>query len=157
MSRGNSIIISAHPKGVFKEGIISGTPKPGTVMQVSAAVEPINGRFTWVVYNAAADGDRRLITVLLPDELQGKLMTDAYVTGSRCFLYCPVAGEELNMLVEDVAGTGDDFAIGDMMMVDDGTGKLLAESSPQAEPFTCMETITDPTADHLMHTMFTGA
>ena len=158
MSKGNNIIVTSPERGVRLEGIISGTDKPGTVMQMVAATEPIGGRFTWAKASAgmAADGDQRLIAVLLPDVLQGKTAGDAYVTGSRCFLYCPLPGETLNMLVEDVGGTGDDFAIGDLLEVDNGTGKLLATTSGESEPFVCLETVTNPLADHLMWCMFTG-
>lgn len=157
MAKGNKIIVNPDPRGIFKECIISGTPKPGTVMQVKAATEPIGGCYTWEVFNAAADGDQRLIAVLLENELLGALPTDAYADGDRGFLYCPLPGDELNMLLLDVAGTGDDFAIGDLLMVDDGTGKLVATTGdPESESFICMETVTDPTADHLTRCMFTG-
>lgn len=153
----NKILLSADPKGRFVEGIISGTPKPGTCMQIKAATEPVNGRFTWEVYNRASDGDRYLVAVLLEDSLQGKTVSDAYVTGTYGRLYCPVPGDELNMLLQDVAGTGDDHAIGDLLIIDDGTGKLIATTGgPEAEPFIVAETKTDPTADHLTHCIFTG-
>ena len=73
-------------------------------------------------------------------------------------LYYPQMGEEFNMLVEDVGGTGDDFFIGEEMMVDNGTGKLMtADDNAEAHPFTCLETITNPTADHYMHVRFNGS
>lgn len=161
MALGNEIVVTAEPRGQFLEGIVSGTPKPGTVMQVVAATEPQSGRFTWQVYNAAADGNQRLIAVLLPDVLQGKIATTAYTTGQRCFLYCPLPGELLNMLYTDTdTGTSDAFAIGDIMIVDDGTGKLIdTTGTPESEPFLCMETWADPTAaaaDVLLLSMFTG-
>jgi len=157
MALGNEIIVTAEPGGVFKEGPISGTPKPGTVMQIKAATAKVNGNFTWEVYNKASDGVNALIAVLLPDTLRGKVATAAYANGDHGFLYCPIPGEELNMLVADVSGTGDDHAIGDTMMVDDGTGKLVAASSADAEPFQLLEAATDPTADALMHAIFTGS
>ncbi len=166
MAWGNEIIVSGEPKGVFKEGYVTGTPKPGTVMEIdwSEAIGD-GGRFTWEPYGVTgadgirgvgADGNRRIISVLLPDKLRGKTATQAYVTGSRCFMYVPVAGEELNMLIEDVGGTGDDLRVGDIMMVDDGTGKLLETSSPESEPFICLEDVTNPLADFLMHCLYTG-
>lgn len=158
MAKGNEIIVSMEPRGVFHEGYVSGTPKPGTVMQIQAGTAMDGtGRFTWEVYNAAADGDQRLIAVLLHDKLQGKLATDAYATGDRCRLYCPLPGEELNMLVADVSGTGDDHTVGEILMVDDGTGKLVATTgTPESEPFICLEATTDPTADALLWCIFTG-
>lgn len=167
MAKGNEILISAGYVGRRLEGIIAGTPKPGTCMALkNVALQ--SGRATWEPFGTtaassnngvAADGDQRLIAVLLPDELQGKAATVAYVTGSRCFLYCPLPGDELNMLFENQSGTGDDtdFVIGDLFMVDDGTGKLLVvDSDAQSEPFAAMETMSDVTADILVHTVFTG-
>jgi hypothetical protein len=161
MAKGNEIIVSAEPCGRFLEGIVYGTPKPGTVMQLKAATEPVGGRFTWEVANYDADGDQRLVAVLLPDQLQGKTATDAYVSGERCFLYCPLPGDELNMLVTDInTGTSDTFAIGDLLMVDDGTGKLVdTTGTPESESFLCLETYADPTStqtDFLLHCMYTG-
>jgi hypothetical protein len=126
-------------------------------MQIKAATEPINGRFTYEPYNADADGNQRLVAILLPDALQGKTYADAYVTGSRCFMYVPIAGEEFNMRVLDIAGTGDDFAIGDLLIINDGDGLLIdTTGSPESEPFICLETVDNPTADHLMWCQYTG-
>jgi hypothetical protein len=150
MSRGNSIIISSNPGGTFIEGIIGAglTPKPGTIMQMQLATALVGGRFTFELYNADADGDQRTIFVLLEDDLQGKLMTTAYAAGDRCKLYVPKAGEELNVLLVDVVGTGDDHTIGELLIVDDSTGKLIATTgTPESEPFQLLETITDPEAD----------
>ncbi len=156
MARGNDIVLPVEPRGVFLEGLISGTPKPGTIVQIKNTAL-VNGRPTFEAFNRAADGDRGIIAVLDADRLQGKLATDAYADGDRCFVYCPVAGEELNVLKLDVAGTGDDFTIGQYLIVDDGTGKVLGTTgSPQSEPFVAMEAITDPTADQLVHVMYTG-
>lgn len=159
--KGNEIIVSAEPGGRFLEGIVSGTPKPGTCMQITAATEPVGGRHTWEVYNTSADGEQRLVAILLPDVLQGKTYSDAYVSGDRCFLYCPQAGDELNMLVTDInTGTTDTFAIADLLMIDDGTGKLVdTTGTPEMESFICLETYSDPTStqtDFWLHCMYTG-
>lgn len=160
MAKGNEILLTTPPKGNFLEGIIDGTPKPGVVMQIKAAVEPVNGRHTWQVWDRAGDGYPGLIAVLLPDHLQGKLATDAYTSGSRCFLYFPIPGDELNMIIADISGTADDYAIGDILQVIDGNGKLEDAIAGTAQylskPFVLLETVTDPTADYLAHVMFTG-
>lgn len=165
MAKGSEIIVSADPKGKFSECIISGTPKPGTIM-AKKTTDTVGGRFTYEPAGTtaasgsrgmSADGDRIPIAVLLPDHLQGKLATDAYADGDRGFLYFPTPGEDLNVLKMDVAGTGDDLAIGDKLIVDDGTGKvLLSAGSPESEPFECNETVTDPTADQLIWVTYTG-
>lgn len=152
---GPGIIVSAEPQGRFEECIVSGTPKPGTVMEVKAATERVSGKWTYQAFSGSS-GAKQEIAVLLPDHLQGKLATDAYVTLTRGFLYFPLPGELLNMLMADVAGTGDDHAIGDLLMVQTATGKLIVDSSGASKPFKCMETVTDPTADALTLCMATG-
>lgn len=178
MAKGNKIVISSDPRGRFIEGFLSHTdsttPKPGTCMEIDTGVEPVGGRFTWEPFGVtaassnqgvAADGDQRLIAVLLPDTLQGVAADTAYSAATsgpsgngsvRIFMYIPLPGDELNMIVEDVGGTGDDIAIGNILEVDDGTGKLILSTSGESEPFIALETITNPTADTLLWTMFTG-
>ena len=155
-----TIVLSAAPTGRFLEGIVDGTPKPGTIMQLKAATEPVNGRHTWEVYNRDADGNRPQgpIAVLLEDALQGKTVDDAFADGDLCRLYCPIPGDELLCLVAAPGtGTGDALAIGALLMVDDGTGILIATSSPECEPFVNMETVADlVAAGSLVHVMFTG-
>ena len=52
MPLGNKILISPEPKGVFLEGAkITGTPKPGVMMQIDVSESEIGGRFVWEVYN----------------------------------------------------------------------------------------------------------
>jgi hypothetical protein len=158
MKGAGAIIISAQPRGVFHEGYVVGTPKPGTLMQIVAGTAMDDtGRFNWEPFNADADGDQRLVAVLLDDILQGKLYSDAYATGDRVRLYCPLPGEELNVLKGDVAGTGDDFTVGQLLIINDGDGKVIATTgTPESEPFICLEAITDPTADQLVWVMCTG-
>lgn len=164
MAKGNNIIVTANPMGVFMECTVVGTPKPGTIMTPVPGTAPVNGRFSYepagttATVFMSADGDRIPIAVLLPDQLQGKIATDAYVTGTRGFLYFPEPGDEINVLfMDDGSGTSDDLAIGDLLIVDDGTGKLIKTTgSPQSEPFTCLEAVTDPTADQLVWAMYNG-
>lgn len=160
MARGNEIIVSANPRGVFHEGRIAvgATPKPGTIMQIqtSAGIGG-DGRFTWELYNRAADGDRPFgpLAILLHDSLRGKTSTDAYAAGDRCFLYTPVAGEEFNLLFLDVAGTADDHVFGEIVGPDDGTGKMVAVTG-ETEPFMLLEALTDIVSDTLGHCIYSG-
>jgi len=165
--RGNQILVSDNPRGRRIEGVISGTPKPGTVVQLvrGTAVDG-NGRHTWEPFGTtaassdegvAADGDKRIIAVLLEDTLQGQTYNDAYVSGDRCFIYFPIMGEELNMIVENQSGTADSWGVGDLLQVDDGTGKLLAtDSNPESEPFQLLEAVSALTADAHCWVMYTG-
>lgn len=157
MSSHNKIVLSGQPMGRFLEGIVSGTPKPGQMLQIKAATEPVGGRHTWEVFNGAADGEQTLVAILCENDFLGKGPTDAYADGERCKLYCPIPGDELQVLLENIAGTGDYFAIGDKLMVNDGTGKFIATTgSPESEPFIVLETVAAITADTLCHVIFTG-
>ncbi len=160
MAKGNEIIVSAEPKGHFEECVISGTPKPGTVMELVPATSPQGGRFTYRACTRA-DGAKGPIAVLLPDSLQGKLATDAYTNASRGFLYWPIAGEELNMLLRYQPGTGtastDD--IGELLEVDGASGMLQADTGVAAvsTPFMILENIDAAfTADRLTFVKYLG-
>lgn len=175
MSLGNKIIVSDRPQGIKFEGILSSSnstaPKPGVVMEITRTISPVGGAFTWDVFGAdaassdngvAADGDRRMIAILLPDYLQGQASGTAYVASTatvktRIFMYFPIMGEQLNMIFRNISGTGadQDIAIGDILSVDDGTGKLIV-SAGQSESFMALEAQTDVVVDVLTHMMYTG-
>lgn len=158
MATGNKILIESEPKGKFVEGYITGTPKPGILCQIDVSEAKVGGRFTYEPYAPGTDGIKSgPIFILLEDSLQGKTMDTAYATGDRCFLYVPQPGDELNVLLQDVSGTGDDHAVGDLLIPDTGTGKFIATTgSPEIEPFQVLEAVTDPTADTLVHAIYTG-
>lgn len=162
MARGNCIIVSANPRGVFNEGFIAAgeTPKPGQILQIQAATALRGGRHTFEIYNADADGGRPKGPwyILREDSFRGRTVTDAYAAGDRCFLYTPLPGEELNLLVANIAGTADDHSVGEMLIVDDTTGKMIATTgSPETEVAQLLEAITDPVADTLAWCIWTGA
>lgn len=155
-ARGKKVIISSVPQGKMLEGIISGTPKPGTCLEIMTPFYQ-GGKHLYRVYQPGTDGERRCVYVLLEDDLQGFGLDVAYETLKRCFVYVPIAGEELNMLCSDVSGTGDDHTALETMIIDTGTGKLIATTgSPESEPFQLLVTITDPTADFYAPCMYTG-
>lgn len=160
MARGSKIIVTDNPRGVFKEGIIASgqTPKPGTILQKTSA-SLVGGRHTWTAYSRDADGNHPAgaLAVLLEDSKQGKTATEAYAAGDRCQLYCPLPGEELNLLFGNASGTADDIAVNDLMIVDSGTGKIIKTAgSPESEPAQALEAIDDPTADQLLWCEWTG-
>lgn len=165
--KGSRIIIASNMRGVVESCYINGTPQPGTVMELDAAVEPVGNLFTWQPYGTTAasggngvtnDGDRKVIAVLLEKDDEGLSYDDAYADGDMGRVYFPVMGEELNMLVENQPGTADSFAIGDELMVDDGTGKLLAcDNNAENHPFTCRETLSALTADAWVRCQYNGS
>jgi hypothetical protein len=150
--RGNKIIVSSEPQGQLVEGIIGAglTPKPGTIMQIDASIALNNGRHTWVLFNADADGGmpKGPYILLKEDDLRGKTYDDAYAASDRAFGIIPHRGDEYNVRLLDVAGTGDDHTKGEILIVDDTTGKFIATTgSPEEEVAILLETITDPVAD----------
>lgn len=168
--KGTRIQVS-HPggaaKGILLEGLIVGTPKPGTVMEMLATAAVGNNFFSWSPYGTtaasggnwvSADGDRKLIAILLENSKEGKTYNDAYVSGDHGYIYIPQAGEEFNMILENQSGTGDTFTLGQELMVDDGTGKLMAcDSDAESQPFHIMEAVTTAlTADAHNWVMFRG-
>lgn len=155
MARGNKIIVSADPQGTFMEGTVSGTPKPGTLMEIVPATALTRGGRPTFRAKSLTAGSKGPVFVLLEDDLQGFSRDTAYVSGKPCRIYAPIAGEELNLIVASVAGTADDIAIGDLMGID-ANGKLHANSSYTSAPFAAMEVITDPTADYWLWVQYLG-
>lgn len=155
-ARGNKVLLSAWPQGKYLEGTVYGTPKPGVVMSIKTPFYE-GGWHLWEPWSYSS-GHRRLIAILLEDELQGKTFDDAYVTGTRGFFYVPMAGEEFNMWIADLAGTGanNTHAAGEQLMVQTVTGKLIVESAPESEPFTLLAAVTTTTADLLAPVVYTG-
>lgn len=171
----NAVIVTAEPQGIFKEGLISGTPKPGVVVEIKSIS---SGVITWEAAGTtaanstfsgmAADGNRIPIAILLSSfdhetALNGGGKNDAttaYADGESCAVYYPQMGEEFNMWVQDISGTGSDqdFVIGlSKLMVDDGTGKLcMSSGTPESEPFIILETKADLAADYLSRVLYTG-
>jgi hypothetical protein len=158
MAHGNTIIVSAFPQGKFLEGIVEGALYPGTLLQIKAATARVSGRYTFqALAPSGGDGKPAPIMVLTEDRMQGKLMTDVYTTLTRGFAYSPIAGEELNVLAGETAGTGNTFTIGDYLMCNATAGYLIPNSSGAAVPFQALETVTQVAASYLLHVMYTGA
>lgn len=157
MSTSDQIVLSAAPGGRFLEGLVATgtTPVPGIMMMLEAAVEPIGGKHFWTPFTDA-DGATGLVAILLPCRHRGLDKTGAYVAEEQCYLYCPIPGDEINVLLQNQGGTADAFAIGDKLMVDSGTGKFLASVYNEAEPFIVAETLAALTADTHCHAFFTG-
>ena len=153
MAKGNSIIVTPEPKGRFSEGTISGTPMPGTCMEIVPSTAAVGERFSFRA-RSSTDGTQGPIIILLEDALQGKTRLDAYASGDRGFLYYPANGEEFNMAIRDQPGTGTANLqnIGDLLVVDGASGMLQAAGSALSAPFTLLERGTvDETATYHRH------
>ena|ERR1044072_2882001 len=156
MARGNETIVSSQPNGKRTEGIVKvgETHYPGMVVQRDPTVALVQGRHTYKLYAPGADGENPVGAIwVVTNEMNamvGKLQTDSYAAGERMSLYSPQPGDELNMLVKNLSGTADDHTAGEKMMIDTGTGMLVATTgTPENEPFQLLEDITDPTTDTL--------
>jgi hypothetical protein len=116
-------------------------------MEVAPATAPVAGRHTWRFQQPTNDTDVRATFILLEDDMQGKIFSDAYVSGKRGFLYAPLPGEEMNIAVRDIAGTGDVHTIGDRFLPGhvDGLFIVTAVTTVQAT-FLALETVAAPTA-----------
>jgi hypothetical protein len=157
MARGSKVLLAAQPKGVFLEGIISGTPYPGTLITVSPGVAIIEGRHTWIAGWSGSNADPRLTCIILEDDFQGfvgwnpvtGVIGPAYVTGTRFRAYCPLPGEEMNICVAGQPGTGSTnaFTIGERLIFQASNGQAIVEATSSVKAnFMCMEHI-DEVAD----------
>jgi hypothetical protein len=150
---GNKIVVAAEPQGRFVDGIVSGALYPGMAVEIYSGVEPINGRFTYRVCTPGTNGYPSAVAVLCEDELQGVAATVAYTTGYYCRVYYPLFGEEINCLVKNIAGTGDTHAIGDLFMIENASGLLIASTAAAVgtrAPYKLIETSAALTADKLL-------
>lgn len=175
---GTRIVVSSAPKGMFMEVVISGTPKPGTLMQFQIGTAFDGGnRPTYEVYNPGGDGFPQGVAVLTEEGPHANLGRDfdrAFTSGDRGMLYFPIPGDELNLRRSDITGTGspgEDISVGEKLMAISGTGFVSPvavglANSPAYKPFRAMEAITDPglepggvdvEASHaLVHVLFEG-
>ena len=152
------IIITSDPQGRVLEGYVYGTPKPGTLMQIRAAAS-ISGdkKLTFEVYTPGTNGEQRPVMVLLNEWLLGQDVDTAFVSGAPCRVYCPEVGDIIQVLFGNAVGTGDDIAVGDLLIPVSGSGKVIkTASTPEMEPFQALEDIVDPTADQLLAALYTG-
>jgi hypothetical protein len=159
MARGSKIVVNADAKGAYEWGYVTTAEKPGTILQIDPSTALKHGKHTWVVYNRDADGNRPKgpFAVLDFDPYQGRTADTAYAAGDFAKMYIPLPGDELNLLFGNVSGTADDIALGDLLIVVDGTGKVIETTgSPETEVAVALEAISDPVADQLLWCRWTG-
>jgi len=147
--KGSKVLITEEPRGRIKAGIVSGALLPGTIVQKTAVAADGNGLHTWGVYDRAADGERPAgAYAILLERGEGYTYATAYTTGDHCEVYIPLSGDEVNVLWSaSGTGTGDSVAVGDLAIVEDGTGLLIdTTGTPESEPFASCEVVTDVVA-----------
>jgi hypothetical protein len=153
--KGQQIVISAIPQGKFLEGTITDTSYPGMAMEVVPATTPIGGRFSYRHASRAA-GTKGPVFILLEDDNQGGISTQQYQAGKRCRLYAPVMGEDLNLCLGEVSGTGTQHVTqGDLLEVDTD-GRWMENSSGASAPFQVNETLTNQTFGSLVWCTYLG-
>ena len=155
-----TILLSASPVGRFLEGQLTAGAsglKPGHAMQIDVSEDEIGGRLCWEAYDGTS-GHRKLIAILLENEMIGKTCEDAIDADQKIRMYCPIPGDELLVRVSAAGtGTGDAQAIGDKLILATGGTFIATTGAPEAEPFEVMEEIDDVTAaGDLVHVIFTG-
>jgi hypothetical protein len=161
--RGNEIVVSTERRGVDTEGYVGAglTFYPGMCVERDPTVALKSGRHTYKYYTPGADGGRPkgpfwIVTNTL-GAMFGKTCLDSIAAGERVSLYSPVAGEEINLLLADIAGTADDHAAGEVLICKSGTGKFIATTgTPDTKPAMLLETVTDPTTDTLAWCVWSG-
>lgn len=162
MARGNCILVTFDADAQRDEGIVATgeTIYPGMVVQKKLSSGLTGGRQTFEIYNADADGGRPkggAFYIVLEDGYQGRTVSDPYTAGERIFVAALRAGMEFNGLLLNIAGTADDHTVGEVLIVDDTTGKFIATTgTPETEVAVLKETVTDPTADTLAWMEWTG-
>lgn len=156
--KGSMILVTPNPGGRFIEGRVkaSTTVYPGTHLQISSYDE-VSGRPEFTLWDGTADGERDIDYVALDDPLQGRIHSTAYSGGENVRVYCPEQGDELNMALQDVAGTADAHTAGEKLIVDKGTGELIATTgTPESEPWRLLEDVAAPTARTWAWCRYTG-
>lgn len=162
MARTNRIIITPD-KGYWFEGIVKTgeTFSPGMVVQIDPTVSLIGGHHTCKMFSRDADGDRPQgpHIIVCEDIHNGRTTSDTYAAGERFVGFIPQAGCELNILFNDVSGTGatSDISAGALFITDTGTGMVInTTGSPECEIAMALEAYADLTADQLVWSVWTG-
>lgn len=160
MSTHAPIVVTAAPAGRFLEGTIVGTAKPGQVMEpVPGSVMDARGRHSWRVYQPGTDGEKALVAVLREAQLLGKTKNDAYADGDAIWLYCPIPGDDVQILMKNEAGTStvDTARVGGYITLDSGTGKGVPAAGTEAMiPFQAQEDLSGIAADTHVLCWYTG-
>jgi hypothetical protein len=168
--RGVEIVVNSEPKGKFSEGQYEGnlTCVPGQILQADYS-NLVGNEPSYKLYIPGSNGAKPIgpYFVALVANLWGRMPTvlpnpasyssstvsypgTAYNPGDRIFTYCPLNGDELNLLIADGPGTGNSYTAGTQFMAQNGTGKLItATGSPASDPFTLLENLSALTADTL--------
>ena len=155
MARGNEILVTGtEPKGRVSNGYVGSTYtfKPGMIVQKDPTIALKSGRHTYKPFTRGTSGKRPAgaAWLVLNDAMKGDIQTSTYAAGEIVQLYALQSGDEFNGLLADVAGTGDSHTAGEVLILQDATGKFIATTgSPVFDCALLLENVTQPSADTL--------
>lgn len=117
MDNVNKIVLKG--KGHYEEGEADSAITPGQAVELAA-----DGKYDQV-QSSQAEGIKGGFKVAYEDSLQGNTITDAYAQGDRVFIYEPLPGDHIHVLVK----SGEDIDVGDEGIVEGGGSGLFVESA----------------------------
>ena len=120
MASNRTIVLVGNSGGSHhEEGILDTIASPGMHVQMAA-----DGHWD---PSPAAVGElvKSGVWIVKEDRLQGKGVADAYAVGDVAFLYMPLKGDRLNLLVK----SGENIAVGDIIETEGGGTGLFVEAA----------------------------
>lgn len=143
----NTIVLKG--EGHFAEG----TAASGTVLKPGMCVQ-YDSSGTFVVGNAAADGEMGTWKIVVEDANLGRKTTDSYADGGRFRYYHPQPGDVLQVLCDE---TADALVIGDKLICDVSEGNFIETTGTvESEGFQVIEAAGTLSADTLVKVECTG-
>jgi len=120
-----TIVLRGNAKGHHDEGISDGTPKPGMALELKT-----NGHYDQVAATQAESLKCGSLRIAKEDRLQGRNIDTAYASGDPIFMYKPLPGDHLLLLVK----TGVNVAVGDKLIEEGGgSGKFVEAAGTEAK------------------------
>jgi hypothetical protein len=114
-----TIVLKGNAKGHHEEGILDTVATPGMHVTLQA-----DGKYD-ITPEAIGEIVKRGLFIVKEDQLQGKMITQAYAIGDVVFLYKPVPGDHLNLFVK----SGANIAVGDNIVPEGGGTGLWIEAA----------------------------
>lgn len=114
-----TILLKGKDKGHHEEGAAGTVVSPG--MHVTLASDGTYGKSAETTAELVKSG----VFIVLEDQHQGKTITGDYAIGDVLFMYKPVAGDHLNLLVK----SGENIAVGDKLIAEGSASGLFIEKA----------------------------
>jgi len=116
-----SNIIVLKGKGNYIEKVTDAICSPGMGMELApdGKVDRLQATLAEAAKGVAG------LKIAVEDALQGKTVTQAYAVGDVCFMYEPLPGDEVQLLIKD----GETIAIGDTILAEGGGSGLFIEAA----------------------------